>query len=100
VYSFGSLLWPALRPDLLRQLISALIEADIPFMFVAKASPFANLSQDLQALVASHGNKGMILDFAPQKVVLAHESVGFFVVSYTHSPSFGDMLIWTEPYGQ
>ena len=78
-HSFGSLNWPVLRPDLLVDLVSSLIEAHMPFLF-AHSSESAVPTNELLDLVDSYGKNAMMIGHAPQEVVLAHEAVSFFLV--------------------
>ena len=79
--SFGSLVWPKFRPQLVEYLVETLLEAqpDLPFLF-ALSSPNASLSEGLRRRVEDSG-KGMLVSFAPQLTVLQHNAVRFFIVS-------------------
>jgi hypothetical protein len=57
----------------------------MPFLFAhAAGADGAPVPDELRTLVADHGFKALMVDFAPQEVVLSHEAVGFFLVRFNN----------------
>ncbi|WVQ78124.1 hypothetical protein IAT38_000205 [Cryptococcus sp. DSM 104549] len=82
--SFGSVVWPHRRPEIVELLVDSLLKADppIPFVFATLAPGAAqSVPANLRQKVLDSG-MGIIVDSAPQHSVLQHEAVRFFV---THS---------------
>ncbi|WVQ84878.1 hypothetical protein IAT38_007041 [Cryptococcus sp. DSM 104549] len=82
--SFGSVVWPHRRPEIIEILVHSLLKADppIPFLFATLAPGAASsIPAALRQEVLDSG-RGIIVDSAPQHSVLQHEAVRFFV---THS---------------
>ncbi|PPQ70942.1 hypothetical protein CVT25_013291 [Psilocybe cyanescens] len=74
--SFGTIFWPQ-NQDYLEEAIEALIEKKVPFI-LAYASPFAKLSDDLIARAELSGF-ALISKWVPQKYILNHPAIGWFV---------------------
>ncbi|RXK35723.1 hypothetical protein M231_07012 [Tremella mesenterica] len=113
--SFGSLMWPSTRPELLECLVETLIEAEppLPFLFAA-ASALASWPDHLIKKVEESG-RGMIVKWAPQLTVLQHESIHFFLthcgsgstveaiqaeIPIVAWPFTGDQVLWAAQLTQ
>lgn len=77
--SFGTIIWPTLRPELITELVGTLLDIKVPFIF-ATASPAGQLDDDLKRRIEESG-RGMVLDWVPQLQVLQHPATGAFLVS-------------------
>lgn len=92
--SFGTVFFPALRPDLIAHLFETLLALERPFVF-ALASPLASLSEELLATFKASG-LGYIAPFVPQIELLRHPAVGGFL-SHGGSNSTSEALISKIP---
>ncbi|KAF8204107.1 UDP-Glycosyltransferase/glycogen phosphorylase [Pholiota molesta] len=79
--SLGTLFWPT-KPEYVEELINALIEKEMPFVFCL-ASVFANVSDELHKKVEASG-LGLLTKWAPQQYILTHKSIGWFLTHGGH----------------
>lgn len=75
--SFGTIFWPSENPDYLEEVIDALLENKIPFIF-SHASPFAKIPAQLSERVNSSA-LGFLTSWAPQQFILNHPATGWFL---------------------
>lgn len=82
-YSFGTLFFPAGRPDQIQLLIKSLLTANppMPFIFGTAGAP-SGLVDDISAMLAAEDDSalGIICGFAPQLFILNHAATGYFLV--------------------
>lgn len=77
--SFGSLFYPAFKPQHISILLDVLLDLGIPFLF-ARASPLAQpLVPELVERIEKSG-RGLVVPYAPQHDVLLHSATGWFLV--------------------
>lgn len=77
--SFGTVIWPTLRPWLVEEILQTLIELGVPFI-MATASAHGKLSKEMKARVNASG-LGIVSDWVPQLKVLQHEATAVLLVS-------------------
>ncbi|KAG5637116.1 hypothetical protein H0H81_005709 [Sphagnurus paluster] len=70
--SFGTIFWPSENPDYLEEVIDALLENKIPFIF-SHASPFAKIPAQLSERVNSSA-LGFLTSWAPQQIFWPFEA--------------------------
>ncbi|GAV07025.1 hypothetical protein RvY_16916 [Ramazzottius varieornatus] len=82
--SFGSIGTP--RPEQLKELCKTIVQLDQPVIWSLKSNHYAHLPDELKAMAQAGFEEEMVTDkkvllvsWAPQKMVLAHENVGLFV---------------------
>ncbi|KDR73125.1 hypothetical protein GALMADRAFT_158264 [Galerina marginata CBS 339.88] len=80
--SFGTVYWPTV-PEYVDEVVEALIETKFSFVF-SFASPFAKVSDDLNAKVKLSG-LGIITPWAPQQFILNHPATGWFLTHCGHN---------------
>ncbi|KAH8918775.1 glycosyltransferase family 1 protein [Atractiella rhizophila] len=94
--NFGSFFWPTQHPEIVEDLIEALlsISPPLPFLF-ALSSPLANLSPSLSAHIKT-SPQCLFLPWVPQTLILQHSALGFFL---THGGmnSVTEALIYSVP---
>jgi UDP:flavonoid glycosyltransferase YjiC (YdhE family) len=92
--SFGSVCFPATRPELVEYLLASLIENKVPFVF-AYASELFNPPQSLLDLIEPYDD-GESVKFAPQWQVLEHPATQFFL-SHCGSNSTAEAILSGVP---
>ena len=96
-YSFGTLFFPAGRPDQIQLLIKSLLAADppMPFVFGTAGAP-PSLVNEISAMLTKEENStmGIICGFAPQMFILNHVATGFFLVRIILISSLAQILIF------
>ncbi|KAH8917753.1 glycosyltransferase family 1 protein [Atractiella rhizophila] len=94
--SFGSFFWPTQHPEIVEDLVEALlsISPPLPFLF-ALSSPLANLSPSLSARIKT-SPQCLFLPWVPQTLILQHRALGLFL---THGGmnSVTEALIFSIP---
>jgi UDP:flavonoid glycosyltransferase YjiC (YdhE family) len=92
--SFGSIWFPAARPELVQYLLTSLIQNSVPFLFAYATEMFAP-PQYLIELVDNYED-GESVKFAPQWQVLEHPATSFFV-SHCGSNSAAEAILAGVP---
>jgi len=97
--SFGSIFFPAARPDKIQLLIKSLLAADppMPFVFGTAGAP-PGLLNEISAMLTEEENStmGIICGFAPQMFILNHVATGFFL-SHGGANSTAESILTGKP---
>lgn len=78
--SFGTIIWPTLRPSLMEEMVDTLLEKDIPFVFSTPS--LDGKVSDMTKKKVQESGMGMILDWVPQLEVLQHQATAAFIVRW------------------